>query len=87
MHIYDPKVEPEQIIEDLTHPCVTDSPESVQKAVEIFNCPYTAVRNTHAIVVCTEWDNFVVSTVFPLQNANVFYSIVNLIYFTEFRLQ
>ncbi|XP_017470597.1 PREDICTED: UDP-glucose 6-dehydrogenase [Rhagoletis zephyria] len=59
LDIYDPKVEPEQIIDDLTHPSVTESPESVKKAVQIHSDPYSAVRGTHAIVLCTEWDEFV----------------------------
>uniref|UniRef100_A0AAG5D5J1 UDP-glucose 6-dehydrogenase n=1 Tax=Anopheles atroparvus TaxID=41427 RepID=A0AAG5D5J1_ANOAO len=60
LNIYDPKVEPEQIMADLTHPKVTDSPEHVKRAVQIFADPYDAVRGTHALVVCTEWDEFVV---------------------------
>ncbi|XP_030372461.1 UDP-glucose 6-dehydrogenase [Scaptodrosophila lebanonensis] len=59
LDIYDPKVEPEQIIDDLTHPTVTESPENVKKAVQIHSDPYSAVRSTHAIVLCTEWDEFV----------------------------
>uniref|UniRef100_A0A1A9X520 UDP-glucose 6-dehydrogenase n=1 Tax=Glossina brevipalpis TaxID=37001 RepID=A0A1A9X520_9MUSC len=59
LDIYDPKVEPEQIIDDLTHPCVTESPESVKQAVKIHSDPYSAVRGTHAIVLCTEWDEFI----------------------------
>lgn len=59
LDIYDPKVEPEQIIDDLTHPCVTDSPQDVKKAVQIHSDPYSAVRGTHAIVLCTEWDEFI----------------------------
>lgn len=60
LDIYDPKVEPEQIIDDLTHPSVTESPETVKRAVQIHSDPYSAVRGTHAIVLCTEWDEFVV---------------------------
>ncbi|XP_041768768.1 UDP-glucose 6-dehydrogenase isoform X1 [Anopheles merus] len=60
LNIYDPKVEPEQILADLTHPKVTESPEHVKRAVQIFADPYDAVRGTHALVVCTEWDEFVV---------------------------
>lgn len=60
LDIYDPKVEPEQIIDDLTHPSVTESPEDVRKAVQIHSDPYSAVRGTHALVICTEWDEFVV---------------------------
>ncbi|EAA11440.4 AGAP006532-PA [Anopheles gambiae str. PEST] len=59
LNIYDPKVEPEQILADLTHPKVTESPEHVKRAVQIFADPYDAVRGTHALVVCTEWDEFV----------------------------
>lgn len=59
LDIYDPKVEPEQIIDDLTHPYVTESPECVKKSVQIHNDPYSAVQGTHAIVVCTEWDEFI----------------------------
>ncbi|XP_039444560.1 UDP-glucose 6-dehydrogenase isoform X2 [Culex pipiens pallens] len=58
LNIYDPKVEPEQIMGDLTHPKIAESPEHVKKAVQIFSDPYDAVRGTHAIVICTEWDEF-----------------------------
>lgn len=53
-------MEPEQIKKDLTHPYVTDNPENVIKSIEIHNDPYTAADSTHAIVICTEWDEFVV---------------------------
>jgi len=53
-------VEPEQIQKDLTHPYVTDNPENVIRSIEIHNNPYTAADSTHAIVICTEWDEFVV---------------------------
>lgn len=58
LEIYDPKVEPEQIINDLTHPSVTKNPEYVRQAVKIQPNPYSAVMGTHAIVICTEWDEF-----------------------------
>lgn len=61
LNIYDPKVDHQQIVEDLTHPCVTESPEYVRKAIEIFDNAYDAVADTYAIVLCTEWDEFVVS--------------------------
>lgn len=56
-------MEYEQIQRDLTHPYVTDNPESVIKSIEIHDNPYSAAANTHAIVLCTEWDEFVVSFV------------------------
>lgn len=59
LSIYDPKVEPEQIKKDLTHPYVTDNPENVIKSIEIHDNPYRASHSTHAIVICTEWDEFV----------------------------
>ena len=61
LNIYDPKVESSQILVDLTSPKVTDFPEEVKKAISIFTDPYESVKGTHAIVVCTEWDEFVVS--------------------------
>lgn len=60
LHIYDPKVEPTQIIQDLTSPEVTSLPHLVQSRIEIFQDPYVATKDTHAIVLCTEWDEFVV---------------------------
>lgn len=61
LNIYDPKVDHAQIIEDLTHPCVTDAPEYVRSSIEIFDNAYDAVKDAYAIVVCTEWDEFIVS--------------------------
>lgn len=62
--IYDPKVEHAQIMADLEHPAVSDSPESVRRVVSILDDPYEAVTGAHAIVVCTEWDKFSVSGTF-----------------------
>lgn len=56
--IYDPKVSAEQIIRDLQHPTITDSPERVAELVQISNNPYEACDCSHAIAVCTEWDEF-----------------------------
>jgi len=53
-------VDPEQIKKDLTHLCVTDNPENVIKSIEIHDNPYRTSQSTHAIVICTEWDEFVV---------------------------
>lgn len=53
-------MEPEQIKKDLTHPYVTDNPENVIRSIEIHDNPYKASHSTHAIVICTEWDEFVV---------------------------
>ncbi|KAK4876969.1 hypothetical protein RN001_009475 [Aquatica leii] len=59
LHIYDPKVEESQIFEDLTHPSICESPEYVNKSVKIYHDAYAATAGTHAIVLCTEWDEFV----------------------------
>ena len=53
-------MEPSQIIDDLTHPSVTKEPESVKNSVSIHSDPYSATKGTHAIVLCTEWDEFMV---------------------------
>ncbi|KAL2724580.1 UDP-glucose 6-dehydrogenase [Vespula maculifrons] len=58
LHIYDPKVEEIQIIEDLTHPSVTTNPKRVKDRISIYKDAYTATKDTHAIVLCTEWDEF-----------------------------
>ncbi|XP_012173852.1 UDP-glucose 6-dehydrogenase isoform X2 [Bombus vosnesenskii] len=59
LHIYDPKVEESQIIEDLTHPSVTNDPEYVKSRISIYKDAYSVTKDTHAIVLCTEWDEFV----------------------------
>lgn len=67
-------MEPEQIQKDLTHPCVTDNPEAVLKSIEIHDNPYSAADTTHAIVICTEWDEFMVSV---LRKTQLFYYEIN----------
>lgn len=58
LHIYDPKVEYDQVMYELTHPTVTNDPERVQMNVKMHNSAYSAVSGVHAIVLCTEWDQF-----------------------------
>ncbi|KAJ8924751.1 hypothetical protein NQ315_000904 [Exocentrus adspersus] len=60
LKIYDPKVEEFRIFEDLTHPSICESPEEVRKNVLVCKDAYTASEGCHAIVVCTEWNEFVV---------------------------
>ena len=57
--IYDPKVEHEQIKMDLTNPSLLSDPSVFDKLVTIEKDPYKAVEDAHALVVCTEWDEFV----------------------------
>ena len=56
--IYDPKVQHEQIRMDLTDPSILPDPQQFDKLVTIATDPYTAVEGAHAIVICTEWDEF-----------------------------
>lgn len=58
LNIYDPYVDSEQIMQDLTSVNITDEPERTTKLISIHNNPYSAAVNTHALVVCTEWDEF-----------------------------
>lgn len=72
IHIYDPKVTPEQIYADLeylqehrpsNHSCNSSSFESIsmstiKELVTVHNEPYTTMANAHAIAVLTEWDEF-----------------------------
>lgn len=55
LNVYDPKVSEKQIIEDLSYP---DNKDAVTKQVKIFQDPYSAACDTHAITICTEWDEF-----------------------------
>ena len=55
------QVERSQIEYDLTSPAVTNEPERIKKLMHIFDDPYEVVKDAHAIVVLTEWDEFKVS--------------------------
>ncbi|XP_044752204.1 UDP-glucose 6-dehydrogenase isoform X1 [Coccinella septempunctata] len=59
LKIYDPKVESERIYEDLTHPLICEEPEKVRKLVSVYTDAYSAAEGTHALVLCTEWDEFI----------------------------
>lgn len=50
------------ICSDLKHPAVTSDEEEVDRLVTISHDPYEATSGAHAIVVCTEWDEFKVSS-------------------------
>ncbi|XP_046899175.1 UDP-glucose 6-dehydrogenase-like [Hypomesus transpacificus] len=58
LHIYDPKVKAEQIMQDLTTPFPGHDPVRVSRLVTVVTDPYKACENAHAIVICTEWDMF-----------------------------
>ncbi|XP_035223318.1 UDP-glucose 6-dehydrogenase-like isoform X1 [Stegodyphus dumicola] len=57
LNIYDPKVPEQQIISDLSYFEGIEDSYKVEQ-VEVFSNPYEAARNTHAVVICTEWDEF-----------------------------
>ncbi|CAH0546531.1 unnamed protein product [Brassicogethes aeneus] len=50
IHIYDPKVEESQIFEDLSH----------RQNIFVYQDAYSATQGCHAIVICTEWDEFMI---------------------------
>jgi UDPglucose 6-dehydrogenase len=55
--IYDPKVTKEQILRDLNY-LNTRTPEENEAMIEVLNDPYEACKDSHAIAVLTEWDEF-----------------------------
>lgn len=64
-------MEHNQIIEDLTQ---SEDPERLKKQITIHKDAYSATKGTHAIVLCTEWDEFMVcNIIFETDNNNKFY--------------
>lgn len=55
--IYDPKVKTEQIYADLDY-LNTRSSEENRARVKVVNTPYKAAKDSHAVAVLTEWDEF-----------------------------
>jgi UDPglucose 6-dehydrogenase len=55
--VFDPKVEHKQIISDLNYLATRSSDENA-KRVDSYGDAYEACRNSHAIAVLTEWDEF-----------------------------
>lgn len=55
--VYDPKVEEKQVHADLDYLNTRDAEENHQ-GVSVFADPYEACKDTHAIAVLTEWDEF-----------------------------
>ena len=55
--VYDPKVSEEQMYADLDY-LNTRSSEENREGVSVFNNPYEACKDAHAIAVLTEWDEF-----------------------------
>lgn len=57
IHVYDPKVENQQVIGDLEYLNIHSSDE-INKFLTIDKNPYEACENAHAIAILTEWDEF-----------------------------
>ncbi|RAR74340.1 UDP-glucose 6-dehydrogenase [Flavobacterium aciduliphilum] len=55
--VFDPKVDHKQIMSDLNY-LETRTSEENEKRVVSFSDPYEACKNSHAIAVLTEWDEF-----------------------------
>lgn len=55
--VYDPKVSEKQIYGDLNY-LETRTAEANAKGVSVFNDPYEACKDAHAIAILTEWDEF-----------------------------
>ncbi len=57
IHVYDPKVGAVQIQSDLNY-LETRSEASNSEGVHVYDNPYEACKDAHAIAVLTEWDEF-----------------------------
>jgi UDPglucose 6-dehydrogenase len=55
--VYDPKVKPEQIYADLGY-LGTRSEQENRSLVSVVNDPYEATKDSHAVAILTEWDEF-----------------------------
>ena len=56
--VYDPKVSEQQIFNDINYLNSRLESEN-QKFIKYFDNPYEACKNSHAIAVLTEWDEFI----------------------------
>jgi len=57
LKVYDPKVPAKKVLSDLDY-LETRTSEENQDLVSIINDPYETCKNTHAIAILTEWDEF-----------------------------
>ena len=61
LHVYDPKVKKDRMINDLEYLYNQSSivnPQSLINQLHVHTDPYAACANAHAIAVLTEWDEF-----------------------------
>ncbi|WPR77510.1 UDP-glucose 6-dehydrogenase [Algoriphagus sp. NG3] len=57
IHVFDPKVKSKQMYADLDY-LATRSHESNAELLHVENDPYEACKDSHAVAVLTEWDEF-----------------------------
>lgn len=57
IHVYDPKVKSKQVFTDLEY-LATRNNEENNKLVKVENDPYKACKDSHAVAILTEWDEF-----------------------------
>lgn len=57
IHVYDPKVRPQQMYADLNH-LNTRTEKENEELLTVCTDPYEAAKGAHAIAVLTEWDEF-----------------------------
>ena len=55
--VYDPKVSETQVFTDMAHVNGRTDEEN-KKQISVYNDPYEACKNAHAIAILTEWDMF-----------------------------
>lgn len=55
--VYDPKVKEEKVFADLDY-LNTRSEKENNSLVHVYNDPYEACKNSHAVAILTEWDEF-----------------------------
>merc|ERR1712106_1030977 len=58
--IYDPKVTEQQVRMELSQSCISpEQPDRIDRLVTCHTDAYSAASNAHAVVICTEWDEFI----------------------------
>ncbi len=59
IHVYDPKVTKDRILEDLKIVATSNKEfKAIKKQLHFHTDPYSAMNDAHAIAVLTEWDEF-----------------------------
>jgi UDPglucose 6-dehydrogenase len=59
VHVFDPKVTNERILEDLKNVAVSKAEyKTMKKQIHFHDEPYSAMNEAHAIAILTEWDEF-----------------------------